>query len=428
MSVFKRIKKSDVITVPYTANKQWDFSHLNASASGIFIYTGVKLTGSFNPSTDPMTVNSQFQRLVYEGINHQFYNAYSSSFLETSSLLQSNNYQSASIYGATSSYNSPLNISYTTASFPEAVGSAIKVLTIPTSIYGNAINKGTFRLSSSAYQIQDDGFGNLKEGQTCVGNIFYEHGVAVITDQSYQAYFTDTNTAALRWSNNRTPGGYDVDSNLLIYVNGVERVNTETNDSGQFTVSVGDSIFAATWSDHAWPTSGTSSLSLQANGTTLNTAVNGSYLTQSYTVASTADVVINAHSNYARDIAPARVYWSMNEYGEDGVAFIDVNMKIQTVGGGTVFLDQSINGSGSFNITAGTAIEVYHYSFENLDIWGPYNSASISSSIEHFGTIASSVTTSTYKSQSFADGTLTPVTLAEGEDYYIYTKSFNPTA
>jgi hypothetical protein len=427
MSVFKRIKKSDVITVPYTANKQWDFSHLNASASGIFVYSGAKLTGSFNPSTDPMTTNSQFQRLVYEGINHQFYNAYSSSLLDTGSLMSSLNYQSASIYGATSSYNSPLNISYTTASFPEASGSLIKVLTIPTSLYGNAINKGTFRLSSSAYQIQDDGYGNLKDGQVCVGNIFYEHGVAVITDQSYQAYFTDTNTAALRWSNNNTPGGYTVDSNLAIYVNGVEKVNTETNDSGQFTVNVGDSIFAAAWSDHAWPVTGTSSLSLQANGTTLNTAVNGTYITQSYTVASTTDVVINAHGNYARDIAPARVHWYLSEYAEYGVAFIDANLRIETVGGGTVFLDQQFIGSGSLNISAGTTIEVYQYSFETIAIWGPYNSASLSSSIEHFGAVASSVTTSTYKSQSFADGTSAPVTLAEGEDYYVYTKSFNPT-
>ena len=160
MSVFKRINKSDVVTVPYTANKQWDFSHLNAASSSIYIYTGTKMTGSFNPATDPMTTNSQYQRLVYDSINHQFYQAYSGSSVDTAGLMRSNYYESASTSPATASYTNPQILGYTTASFPETVGSTIKVLSIPTSIYGNSLNPGTFLLSSSAYHITDDGYGN----------------------------------------------------------------------------------------------------------------------------------------------------------------------------------------------------------------------------------------------------------------------------
>jgi hypothetical protein len=70
--------------------------------------------------------------------------------------------------------------------------SSIKVLAINQDIYGNKVLPNTFVLTSSAYRITDDGFGNLYNyGTTHIGNIFYAHGLAIITNQASQSIFPD---------------------------------------------------------------------------------------------------------------------------------------------------------------------------------------------------------------------------------------------
>lgn len=73
MSAFKRINKSDVVTLPYVANKTWRVSSSDLSANGIYVYTGKKYTGTFNPNIE-LTSNGEYQRLVYDSINHLFIN------------------------------------------------------------------------------------------------------------------------------------------------------------------------------------------------------------------------------------------------------------------------------------------------------------------------------------------------------------------
>jgi len=104
MSSFKQINKSDVTHVPYTANKQWDSTVTSYPSSGsyITIYKGTRLTGIFNPITDPVT-EGQYERLVYNQINHMFYQNFSGSLLNTSSLANSIFYESASTTYATAS-------------------------------------------------------------------------------------------------------------------------------------------------------------------------------------------------------------------------------------------------------------------------------------------------------------------------------------
>jgi hypothetical protein len=61
------------------------------------------------------------------------------------------------------------------------------VVSVGQEFYGEGIRPGSFglRLTNAATVIQDDGYGNLfiippGEGRTYIGNIFYNHGVAVI--------------------------------------------------------------------------------------------------------------------------------------------------------------------------------------------------------------------------------------------------------
>jgi hypothetical protein len=120
-----------------------------------------------------------------------FYQEYTSS-LNTSSLMNSIYYESASQQRPTASYfiyNDKDNlIKY----FPTGVNESIRVLTINQSIYGNKILPNTFQVSSSKYNVRDDGFGNLfnySGSIVHVGNIFYAQGIAVITNQEYQRMF-----------------------------------------------------------------------------------------------------------------------------------------------------------------------------------------------------------------------------------------------
>lgn len=193
MSSFKKLSKADITTVPYAANKQWVLPFTCPSISNDYfnIYKGTYITGTFSPNnyaTDPFT-NNQYERLIYDSINHLFYQKYSGS-LDTSSLMFNlNTYQSASQDRPTGSYfNYNINPNLV-KNFPTGVGDGIRVLAINQDIYGSKILPYSFNLSSSLYYMTDDGNGNIYSGSTHIGNIFYSHGLAVITNPDYQLMF-----------------------------------------------------------------------------------------------------------------------------------------------------------------------------------------------------------------------------------------------
>jgi hypothetical protein len=214
MSAFKKLSKSDVTVVPYAANKQWNLIQCSYPTSSEYftIYKGTNVTGSFNPDIDPITSN-QYERLVYDQINHLFYQTYSAS-LDTSSLMFTlDNYESASQQRPTASYfiyNDNANL---IKSFPTGAMNSIKVVAINQDIYGNKVLPNSFVLTSSVYSITDDGFGNLYNyGTTHIGNIFYAHGLAVITVQASQSIFPDPPFALpinLTYPSNAIPSQFD---------------------------------------------------------------------------------------------------------------------------------------------------------------------------------------------------------------------------
>ncbi len=192
MASFKRLKRSDVISVPYVANKNWVFEYCPYPKNDqyVVIYKGTNLTGSFSANGDPVT-EGQYERLVYSQINHLYYQQYSSSVksLNTSSLISSMYYDGASSVRATSSYfnynENPGLVKY----FPTGANEGIRVLSVSQDLYGEQILPYAFELSSSVYYVKDDGIGNLydyKNSNTHIGNIFYSQGIAVITNQDYQ--------------------------------------------------------------------------------------------------------------------------------------------------------------------------------------------------------------------------------------------------
>jgi hypothetical protein len=193
MSSFKKLSKSDVTVVPYHANKQWSLTYCPypTSADYLTIYKGTNVTGSFSLDEELVT-EGQYERLVYNQVNQLFYQTYTAS-LDTSSLMFTvNNYYSASQQRPTSSYFIYNDSDRLVTAFPTGAMEGIRVLAINQNIYGNKLLPGNFQVSSSAYNIKDDAYGNLYDysgSKTHVGNIFYAHGYGVITNQDYQTMF-----------------------------------------------------------------------------------------------------------------------------------------------------------------------------------------------------------------------------------------------
>jgi hypothetical protein len=196
MASFKKLSKSDVTFVPYYANKQWTISIdcFPTSNEYLTIYKGTNLTGSFSSGSDPKS-EGQYERLVYSQINQLFYQKYITS-LNTSSLVNSIYYESASQQRPTSSYFIYNDSARLIENFPTGAMEGIRVLAINQDIFGDKILPNTFMLSSSAYYVVDDGYGNLYDTNTHIGNLFYAHGLGVITNQDYQLMFplADCNT------------------------------------------------------------------------------------------------------------------------------------------------------------------------------------------------------------------------------------------
>jgi hypothetical protein len=194
MGSFKKLKSADVITVPVVANKSWNFNYCPIPTDDPYVsyYNGVNSTDLFNPNGDYIT-NGQYDRLTYRQINQLFYHGFSGS-LNTSSLASSLYYESASSSHPTASYfnfnNDPAFIS----NFPTGANAEIKVIQISPKAYGNRLLPYTFQMSSSQYNFYDDGKGNIYDNFNSnppahVGNIFYEQGTIVITNQDFQTLF-----------------------------------------------------------------------------------------------------------------------------------------------------------------------------------------------------------------------------------------------
>lgn len=431
MSAFKRITKSDVVTVPYVANKQWDFSHLTMASSSIYLYTGVKMTGSFQPATEPMTANSQYQRLVYDNINHQFYHNYSGSFIDNTTLLQGDNYESASIYRASGSYVEGLDISYGHSEFPSAPGSTISVLNIPTAVYGEALKPTSFVLSSSAYYITDDGYGNLNDSNgTFVGNVFYPYGIAVITNQAYQSYFTDTTTVPIFWNNFNTPGGFFIDGDLSISVNGVQKVLSYADESGRFTANVGDTITIDSWSDGTWPSFGTASLHLTTTGQApASSSVSGAHLGSSFTLSDQTPIYINSYTDFVDDIKPYTIIWSLAEYTESGSIKIDDSLYIANASYSTYYVSQSTTNTGTAIIPATQLLRMGSVSQTSSpgSTWGSYLTASLYLSLYQDSTLIASNYAELHNDAGAISKEILP-TLTPGSTYRLYGSTGNPIA
>jgi hypothetical protein len=199
MGAYKQFLSADITVVPFEVNKAFSYTgnEFNASDVSINRFLGTNLSGTlFNPNTDPTTgqTSIQYQRLVYSSIQELYYSNYLSSSYgdsaNTASLVPGNNVEGDRFIGTPQSDGRYFNYPQTTLTFakyfPTSSNSEIGVLSVPSRLYGNYILPNSFKWSCPSGSVYDDGEGNLifqSTGQI-IGQIFYAHGLAILTNNT----------------------------------------------------------------------------------------------------------------------------------------------------------------------------------------------------------------------------------------------------
>jgi len=201
MGAYKQFLASDIVVTPLELNKSFNFkgaAALTGSNVGIDRFLGLCTSSLFNPLTDPTTgqVSTQYQRLIYNSVKELYYSNYLNSTASlgsptfTASLIPGADPSGNVLVGPTSSAGRYWNYPQSTLTFehyfPTQSGDIIGVLSIPAGLFGNYIQPGSFVWTAESGSVVDDGEGNLifsSSNQIC-GQIFYPHGLAIITSDS----------------------------------------------------------------------------------------------------------------------------------------------------------------------------------------------------------------------------------------------------
>jgi hypothetical protein len=195
MTAFKQLLASDIIVTPFEVNKAFRFTgaaELTGSTVGIDRFLGQNIQGLFslNEATTG-EIATEYKRLIYNSSKELYYSNYlSSSYGDPVSLpfiIPGSDPDGDVLVGPVSSTGRFENYLETTLTyeryFPTASNVIIGVISIPTKLYGDLIQPGSFIISAESGSVTDDGNGNLYfslDGEYC-GNIVYQHGLIILT-------------------------------------------------------------------------------------------------------------------------------------------------------------------------------------------------------------------------------------------------------
>jgi len=191
MSVYKSLTTSDVVVTPFKVNKSFYFqsaSAITASNVGIDRYFGTNSTSSLwvsgsNPTGQIDILNSD---LVYNSIRQLYYTNFLSG--SNGSPAKTASFNPDGTITAEGGAYQPMYDNYLTntldanRTFPTGSGDVIGIMSIPSNLFGEYIKPGTFRWKVGVLDVTDDGEGGLFYGGVKIGDIIYEHGIAILSD------------------------------------------------------------------------------------------------------------------------------------------------------------------------------------------------------------------------------------------------------
>ena len=156
--MLKRIPKSDVSIRPFKAYKEWSFVSgsditLMQAENTLFYDADNNVTLGNGVTYNKHSLSGQLNSLFYSNTDNPFYRVGTKS-------------------------NQPAAISG-----ERVFNGKAKILSIPQSIFGEEIKKGSLTLTDSVTSTTfvENGSGSLMNGTTIVGDVFYDHGLVVYT-------------------------------------------------------------------------------------------------------------------------------------------------------------------------------------------------------------------------------------------------------
>ena len=213
MSAWKQLTTKDVTVTSFIADKGFSFEGINFSDSdvGINIFSGRNVEYSSQIDSSTGLGPTSYLSTVYNSAKHLYYSNYLSSSRGDDAVTAS------IIPGATPEYDvlqgsveAPLYDNYLQSTllqsryWPTGSSDYITTISIPTKLYGEKIIPTTFEFDYTGSNVftgglflTDDGEGNIISGSDVVGQIFYSHGIAVLTTHSCELIGDDVDSNGL---------------------------------------------------------------------------------------------------------------------------------------------------------------------------------------------------------------------------------------
>lgn len=188
MSIFKPFTTSDVVVSPFKVNKLFSFNDTAAlTGSGIDVFLGENLNPTLWVSGSNPTgyISTQDKYLVYRSVRELYYYNYiygdDGSPATTASFNVDGTITTTTQY-TPNAYNYTPNTLPANRYFPTGSNNIVGVIAIPSNLFGEYIKPGTFTLTYEGGSLTDDGEGGLLRNLEKVGDIIYEHGMIIITN------------------------------------------------------------------------------------------------------------------------------------------------------------------------------------------------------------------------------------------------------
>jgi hypothetical protein len=180
---YNTLKGSDVTVTPIK------LKYSNIIPSGSLTDNGIMFTVANNSSFDYYNPSFTDEFLLYRSVQGLYYMNFISGSTSGSAFEWSPQSTAA---------NGTFDNDY--RYFPTASNAQVVVISIPRAKFGENIARASFSISSSTYNIIDDGNGNLIDiaaSSIHVGNLLYNQGIGVITNSNYLSSFTPTPACAV---------------------------------------------------------------------------------------------------------------------------------------------------------------------------------------------------------------------------------------
>ena len=290
------LDRSDISTYPIKLKYSASYASSSAINYGITLNRGIN--GTFDEN------GNQF--LVYKLAQQLYYNSYLTGSLNNSASIWNDNLQSTAASGTFDN-----DFRY----FPISSGDQITVMAIPRTVFGENISRKSVVISGTTYNLIDDGNGNIIDtdnNNVHVGNVLYNQGIIVVTNQDYEYALIDTpipttTTTSTTTSTTTVPTTTTTTTSTTTTTTTAAPTTTTSTTTTTTTAAPTTTTSTTTTTTTAAPTTTTSTTTTTTTEATTSTTTTTTTEAPTTTTSTTTTTTTEAQAQinvYARQIAP----------------------------------------------------------------------------------------------------------------------------